>query len=114
MEPGPDVTVDQAHRAAQAGQVLLVDVREDHEWAEGHAPGAIHVPLGALAADSLPRDRPVVVVCRLGGRSASAAEALAGAGYEVRNTTGGMKAWAQAGLPVVRDDGSTGTVPEPH
>lgn len=107
---GPDVSPAEAHRAAEAGEVLLVDVREDGEWAGGHAQAAVHVALGTLTADSLPRDRPVVVVCRVGGRSAAAAEALAGIGYDVRNTSGGMLAWRAAGLPVVTDAGTPGTV----
>lgn len=110
VQQGPDVSPAEAHRAAEAGEVLLVDVREDHEWAAGHAPSAVHVPLGRLTADSLPRDRPVVAVCRVGGRSGAAAEALAGIGYDVRNTAGGMLAWEAAGLPVVVAGGAPGTV----
>jgi len=110
VEQGPDISVTEAHRAAAAGEVLLVDVREQHEWDAGHAPDAVHVPLGELRQDSLPTDRPVVAVCRVGGRSGAAAEALAGAGYDVRNTTGGMLAWAAAGLPVAITGGSPGVV----
>lgn len=101
MPQGPDVSVVEAHRAAAAGEVLLVDVREQDEWTAGHAPDALHVPLGSLRQDTLPTDRPVVVLCRVGGRSAAAAEALAGVGYDVRNTAGGMLSWVAAGLPVV-------------
>ena len=91
---------------------LLLDVREPDEWTAGHAPGAKHVPLGELAgrADELPKDRPIVAVCRVGGRSNKAAEALVNAGYDVVNLAGGMQAWNAAGQPVVTDDGSTGTV----
>jgi len=110
VEQGPDISVTEAHRAAEAGDVLLVDVREQHEWDAGHAPGAVHVPLGELRQDSLPTDRPVVAICRVGGRSGAATEALAGVGYEVRNTTGGMLAWAAAGLPVEVAGGSPGVV----
>jgi len=110
VEQGPDVNVEEAHRAAGAGEVVLLDVREDHEWSAGHAPGAVHVPLGALRQDSVPMDRPVIVICRVGGRSAAAAEALAGVGYDVRNTAGGMLSWAAAGLPVVVDGGGAGQV----
>lgn len=110
MEQGPDISATEAHRAAQAGDVLLLDVREQHEWDAGHAPGAVHVPLGELRQDSLPTDRPVVAICRVGGRSAAAAEALAGVGYEVSNATGGMLAWAAAGLPVEATGRRPGTV----
>ena len=91
---------------------LLLDVREPDEWTAGHAPGAKHLPLGELGArvDELPKDRPIVAVCRVGGRSNKAAEALVNAGYDVVNLAGGMQAWNAAGQPVVGDDGSTGTV----
>ena len=110
MTQGPDASPTEALRAAAAGEVLLVDVREDHEWQAGHAPYAVHVRLGSLQADTLPRDRPVLALCRVGGRSAFAAEALGAIGYDVRNTAGGMLAWQAAGLPVVVDGGGPGTV----
>jgi rhodanese-related sulfurtransferase len=90
------------------GQVLL-DVREDDEWNSGHAPDAVHRPLGLLSRTSVPNDRPVIAVCRSGQRSGRATQALAAAGYDVRNLDGGIHAWA-AGLPVVRTDGGPGTV----
>ena len=105
-----EVGAVEAARLAEAGEVLLLDVREHHEWTAGHAPGAHHVPLGTLPDSPVPRDRPVVVVCHYGGRSAMAAHALAGAGYEVRNLVGGMDAWERHGLPVVDDAGAAGRV----
>lgn len=98
-----------AARLAADG-ALLLDVREPAEWAAGHAAGAVHVPLGDLRPDDVPRDRIVVAICRSGGRSGKAATVLAGAGVDVRNMTGGMTAWAGADLPVTRDDGQPGTV----
>lgn len=106
----PDVDVREAHRAAQAGEALLLDVREEHEWADGRAEGALHVPMSELRTDSVPRDRPVLAVCRGGSRSAAVADALAQIGYDVRNVAGGMLAWQAAGLPVVRDGGLPGAV----
>ena len=102
--------VEQAEERRAAGAVLL-DVREDEEWGAGHAPHAEHVPLGAVeaAAHRFP-GRKVLAVCRSGGRSAKAVEALAAAGVDVGNVAGGMTGWAAAGLPVVRDDGSSGHV----
>ena len=90
---------------------LLLDVREDDEWAAGHAPGAVHVPLAGVSdAAAQFADRQVLAVCRSGGRSSKAAEMLAEAGVEVRNVAGGMSSWVEAGLPVVRYDGSPGSV----
>ena len=108
--PGPDITVQQAADAGAAGQVLLVDVREDGEWAAGHAPGAVHIPLSALGVTDVPTDRPVVAVCRSGNRSGVAAAQLAQAGFKVANMAGGMTAWMSAGLPVVALDGSSGEI----
>lgn len=108
--PRPDITVQEAADAATAGEVLLVDVREDDEWAAGHAPGAVHIPLAALTVADVPVGRPVVAVCRSGNRSARAAALLAQSGVDVANMAGGMAAWAAAGLPVVTLDGGSGTV----
>ena len=80
----------------------LVDVREQNEWDAGHAPGAVHLPLGELTArvNELPQGR-LLIVCHLGGRSARATEWLNGAGFDAVNLDGGMVDWARAGLPVV-------------
>jgi rhodanese-related sulfurtransferase len=97
---------------ARAGKVLLVDVREQDEWTAGHAPGAIHVPLGTLQQrlDTLRRQadgRPVAFVCASGRRSAQAAELAATAGLPtVLDVTGGMGAWAAAGLALVPAGGT--------
>ncbi len=93
-----------------ADGALLLDVRELDEWAVGHAPGALHVPLGQLDPSTLPHDRVVVAICRSGNRSGTAARWLVAAGIDVRNLAGGMKAWAADGHPVRRDDGHPGTV----
>lgn len=90
---------------------VLLDVREPDEWAAGHAPNAIHVPLAEVETTAARfAGREVFAVCRSGSRSAKAAETLAQAGIEVRNVAGGMTAWAAAGLPVMRDDGTPGAV----
>lgn len=104
------VDVREAARAAESGEVLLLDVREDDEWAAGRAPVAVHVPMSALRQDTVPRDRPVHVLCRVGGRSAAVASALEQLGYDVANVAGGMLAWSAAGLPVVREGDGPGAV----
>lgn len=95
----------------QGRGAVLVDVREDDEWAAGHAPDAVHVPLARVGeAASRFAGHQVLTVCRSGARSGRAAKTLAAAGVSVHNVSGGMSAWASAGLPVVRDDGSPGRV----
>ena len=86
----------------------LLDVREEDEWAAGHAPGATHIPLGQLGArvTEVPRDETVYVICRSGARSARAAAALAGAGFQAVNVAGGMQDWAAVGRPMTTDSGA--------
>lgn len=82
---------------------MLVDVREDDEWAAGHAPVAVHVPLGTLQQTELSTDRCVLAICRSGNRSATAAAALLARGINARNVRGGMQAWQAAGLPITAE-----------
>jgi rhodanese-related sulfurtransferase len=107
----PKATAEEARRLQQQGAILL-DVRDDAEWRAGHAPGARHIPLGRLTArmKDLPPRRTVITVCRSGHRSARAAALLAREGRDVVNLTGGMYAWARAGLPVVAGGGRPGRV----
>ncbi len=106
-----DIDPAEADRLVGAG-ALLLDVREDDEWAAGHAPAAVHVPMGQVAdrIGELPTDRTIVCMCRVGGRSQSVAVHLAGSGFDVRNVAGGMQAWAAQDLPVVDDAGAAGRV----
>lgn len=95
--------------------VVLLDVREDDEWAAGHAPGAKHIPLGDLPArvdelSELPEHLPVYVVCRSGGRSARATAWLNASGWDAVNVAGGMKGWHAEGRDVVSE--VAGTEPE--
>ncbi len=108
----PEVDVGEAARRIRDEHALLLDVREDDEWAVGHAPGATHIPLGQLAArtSELPPGRAVLAICRSGNRSRTAAEQLSAAGYDVANVGGGMQAWQRADLPTTTDDGAPGTV----
>ena len=106
----PEISAVEAHRLGRTGAALLLDVREDDEWAAGHAPAAVHAPLSRLDPAAVPAELPVVAVCRVGSRSAMVAQALAARGVQVVNLSGGMLAWSAAGLPVVRDEGQPGEV----
>ena len=86
---------------------LVLDVREDAEYAAGHLPRARHIPLGQLAGriDEIAKfkEKPVIVTCRSGARSGSACRAIKRAGFtQVFNLKGGIGAWSQANLPVER------------
>ncbi|EST35157.1 rhodanese-like domain-containing protein [Streptomyces roseochromogenus] len=100
--------------AGRAGASVLLDVREPDEWSAGHAPGAVHHPLTELIAGvPLPpeaRGRRLVVICRSGNRSQRAADLLAAHGTDAVDVIGGMRDWAEAGLPVVDARGLRGTV----
>ena len=87
---------------------FLLDVREPGEWEAGHAPGARHIPLGEVGARTaeIPRDGTVYVICRSGVRSARAAQALIGAGWQALNVTDGMHGWAAVGRPMTTDSGA--------
>lgn len=83
--------------------LVVLDVREDHEWSAGHIAGAIHVPLGQLPArvGELDSSARTLVVCHVGGRSARATAWLQAQGHDVVNLEGGMDAWEHAGRTVV-------------
>ena len=90
-----DITPDQL--AAKLGDVTLLDVREPYEWDVSRLEGAIHIPLQQLPRrlDEVPRDKEIVVYCRMGGRSAHAQHFMLAHGFtRVRNLVGGLIAWA--------------------
>jgi sulfur-carrier protein adenylyltransferase/sulfurtransferase len=99
--------IDAAHarERIESGEPVVVDVREQDEWDEGHVPGAVHVPRGHLESriERLAPDtsRPVVVYCSAGNRSAFAAKTLTDLGYEdVVSLAGGFTDWKRNGFPV--------------
>lgn len=97
------IDADQLAARVAAGDVSVVDIRGVAEWEAGHVPGAPNIPLGYLAErlDELPAERPVVVHCESGGRSAIAASLLRAHGVDaVVDFHGGFRAWRDAGHPV--------------
>lgn len=101
-----------------AGEVVVIDVREPGEFAQGHLPGAVNLPRGVLefqihahpamaCATAEPLSQParaVLVYCLSGGRSALAADSLQRLGFsDVRSLAGGFDAWRNAGLPTSRE-----------
>lgn len=99
----PEITA-----ADVAEDAYLLDVREADEWAAGHAPGAHHMPMMQVPsrAAEIPAEQDVVVVCRVGSRSAQVVAYLLARGWSrVCNLDGGMYAWQSAGRPMVNEDG---------
>lgn len=83
--------------------LVVLDVRELHEWNAGHIEGALHIPLGELQArvGELDPAARTLVVCHIGGRSARATGWLQAQGHDVVNLAGGMDVWEAVGRPVV-------------
>jgi rhodanese-related sulfurtransferase len=101
-----NVTVQElAGRVAHEPDLVVLDVREPAEWADGHMPGARHIPMRQVSERlaEIPRDRRVALTCAGGTRSSLVASLLLSRGFtDLVNVWGGMNGWAQAGLPVAR------------
>ncbi|MFN3423071.1 MAG: rhodanese-like domain-containing protein [Novosphingobium meiothermophilum] len=100
-----EVTAQELHAMIQAGEALVVDVRESNEFADGHIPGAINMPLSTFQASKLPdpKGRKLILNCLGGKRSAMALDKCSTAQAAVdTHLAGGFGAWQSAGLPVER------------
>ncbi len=100
------ITVADLAPQLTTGDVTVIDVRNRTEWDAGHLPGARHIPIGYLAErlGEIPRDKPIVVQCQSGARSAIATSHLQRLGLtDLRDLVGGFAAWESAGQPVDRD-----------
>ena len=104
-----ETNVPEVKRRIDGGEkLILVDVREDNEWAKGHLPGAVHMGKGVIERDIEQRVPDVgaklVLYCGGGFRSALVADNLQEMGYtNVESMDGGWRGWLEAGLPTVRD-----------
>lgn len=103
----PSVSAKEAATMFAEQKAIIVDVREDSEWSEGHIAGAIHIPLAQvksrLSELAQYKDSTVIVQCHSGKRSAKAAGLLQGAGFsKVYNLAGGIMAWDKDGLKTTK------------
>jgi rhodanese-related sulfurtransferase/transcriptional regulator with XRE-family HTH domain len=101
------IEAKEAHELIARGDIDVVDVREPHEWATGHVPGARLVPLGQLRADpeGAKLGSRVLFLCERGGRSLHAAQLADARGIaEVYSLDGGTLGWRAAGLPIVQPE----------
>jgi rhodanese-related sulfurtransferase len=80
----------------------VIDVREPAEYAAGHVPSAVLIPMAVVPVrlEEIPRGRAAYVICHSGGRSAQAVTWLNQQGFDAVNVAGGTAAWVLAGLPV--------------
>jgi phage shock protein E len=100
-----EISPADAKRQAEAGEAVLIDVREEDDWKEDHAEGAKHLSRGVIEMeieDAVPDPKkPIICYCGGGSRSALVAESLQKMGYEnVRSLAGGFRAWKDAGPPL--------------
>jgi rhodanese-related sulfurtransferase len=93
-----EISHEDLTEALGSGNCALVDVREAGEFAAGHVPGAVNQPLSSFDPVDLPKDKPVVLICLAGGRSAKALEkAIAAGRTDVVHYPGGMNGWRGKG-----------------
>jgi rhodanese-related sulfurtransferase len=104
VSPGvANITPQEAHRRMlRDPDIVVVDVRQPIETQSGSLPGAVLIPLTEFGRriDELPKDRPILTICRSSHRSPIAARQLKKAGYKVTNISGGINSWQKAGLPL--------------
>lgn len=104
--PGAEIDVDELAERLQAPDAVVVDVREPDEYADGHVPGALALPLMDVPErfEEIATSGPVLVICASGGRSRRAADFLIEHGVDAINVTGGTRAWVDSGRAVVQGD----------
>ena len=89
---------DEMQKACLSGAHHIIDVREPHEYASGHLPNAVNHPLSCFDPSVLPNDKPVILVCQAGSRSARALQAAHAAGrIDVRHYAPGTSGWKASG-----------------
>src|SRR4051812_36657775 len=103
-----EILPEEARVQVEAGDAVLIDVREDADWKEGHASGAKHLSRGEVELEieeQIPDlNQPIICYCGGGSRSALVTESLQKMGYKnVRSMAGGLRAWKAGGLPVDRE-----------
>lgn len=103
-----EISPEEARAKAESGEAMLIDVREESDWRQGHAKGAQHLSRGIIELEIEEQApdlaQPIICYCGGGSRSALVADNLQKMGYtNVKSMAGGLGAWQAAGLPVASD-----------
>ena len=101
-DPDLEVSPEHTQRALDDSSATVIDVREAYEHEAGHIEGVRHIVFDQLTAEAstIDGDKPVIFQCRVGSRSAVAAQAFRAAGYEAYSMAGGLVAWEEEGRPL--------------
>lgn len=104
-DPSRDLEPAEALRRQAAGELQIVDIREQYEWDLSRAPGTRHIEIERLAsrAPTIDRTRPVAFLCLGGVRAGMVAHAFRAIGFDAYNIAGGFRAWHAQGLPMEPD-----------
>jgi rhodanese-related sulfurtransferase len=103
IELGPAVDVHTTASVQDRNDVVLIDVREQWEYDQGHIPGITLIPMSEISnrLEEIPTDKEVIVTCRSGNRSGQVTDYLRQSGFDnVHNMQGGIVAWQEAGYEV--------------
>jgi hydroxyacylglutathione hydrolase len=109
VERVPQISAAEMRDGLKAGELTVIDVRQDSEWAAGHIPGALHIENGRLpnAHLSLAAGKPVALHCQVGPRSMAGVSVLRRRGFDhLMQARGGFEAWEKAGFEVEQGDGA--------
>lgn len=101
---GDSISVHQLTRLVNGANALVIDLREQKEFREGHIVDAVNIPFARLAERmaGLDKSRPLILVDKMGQHSATAGRSLKQAGFQVSRLDGGMSEWTASSLPVVK------------
>ena len=106
MQQGFELPPSEVARRHAAGEIQLVDVREQFEYDAGHVPGSVHISMDGIAqrVSEVDPDKPVAFICLMGARSGMVADYFRAQGYDAYNVTGGFAQWFAEELPTEPDD----------
>jgi rhodanese-related sulfurtransferase len=101
-DPSFDLDPAEVRRRQAAGELDIIDIREQYEWDAGHVPGTRHLEIERVAwnAPTIDRARPVAFLCRGGVRAGMVSQAFRAIGFDAYNVAGGFTAWHEQGLPM--------------